>query len=343
MDEQALHSNQQAFITDGSISNNTKFESNNDKSQLSSENQIFLDEVLEGLNKPQKSLPCKYFYDEKGSQLFEDICELDEYYVTRTELALLEDIKKELAEMIGSRSTIIEPGAGAGIKIQTLLNALDSPELYVPMDISEDFLFYSAQIIQDKFPHIDILPIQGDFTQPVKWLGKNDSENKVVFFPGSTIGNFDKKSATDFLINLGDMIGENGSIIIGVDLIKDTDILENAYNDDSGKTEAFNKNLLARINQQLDGNFDLSQFKHEAIFNHQEERIEMHLISQQEQSVEINSEKFDFSKHETIHTENSHKYSVDSFLALAADANLKSKKIWTDEQQLFSIHYLVQS
>ena len=343
MDEQALHSNQQAFITDGSISNNTKFESNNDKSQLSSENQIFLDEVLEGLNKPQKSLPCKYFYDEKGSQLFEDICELDEYYVTRTELALLEDIKKELAEMIGSRSTIIEPGAGAGIKIQTLLNALDSPELYVPMDISEDFLFYSAQIIQDKFPHIDILPIQGDFTQPVKWLGKNDSENKVVFFPGSTIGNFDKKSATDFLINLGDMIGENGSIIIGVDLIKDTNILENAYNDDSGKTEAFNKNLLARINQQLDGNFDLSQFKHEAIFNHQEERIEMHLISQQEQSVEINSEKFDFSKHETIHTENSHKYSVDSFLALAADANLKSKKTWTDEQQLFSIHYLVQS
>jgi len=341
MDEQTLISTQDPFSTDRNIPDNSGLESDVSKNQLSPENQIFLEDVLEGLSQSQKSLPCKYFYDEKGSQLFEDICELDEYYVTRTEIALLEDIKKELSEMIGSHATIIEPGAGAGIKIQTLLNALDSPDLYVPMDISEDFLFYSAGVIQDKFPHIDVLPIQGDFTQPTKWLDKNSHKNKVVFFPGSTIGNFDSESATDFLINLRNLVGENGSIIVGVDLIKDKQILENAYNDSSGKTEAFNKNLLIRINQQLNANFDLSQFRHEAIFNHEKERIEMHLISQRVQSVKINSKRINFSKYETIHTENSHKYSVESFLALARNAQLKCTKTWTDKQKLFSIHYLI--
>jgi dimethylhistidine N-methyltransferase len=309
---------------------------------LSSDNQLFLDEVLEGLDQAQKTLPCKYFYDDKGSQLFEQICELEEYYITRVELTLLEDIKTELAEMIGQKATIIEPGAGAGIKIRTLLKALDTPESYVPMDISKEFLFYSAQIIQNEFPQIEIMPIQGDFTEPVSWLGKEKKNNRVVFFPGSTIGNFEQNKAIDFLNNMQHLIGKEGALIIGVDLLKEQNILEAAYNDSKGITEAFNKNLLARINQQLNANFDLKQFKHEAFLNHQDQRIEMHLVSLQDQAVTINGKQFDFSAFESIHTENSHKHSVDGFLELASKANLKCLKTWIDDQQMFSVHYLVQ-
>ena len=318
------------------------FNNKNVNNQLSTQNELFLSEVLQGLEQSPKTLPCKYFYDEKGSNLFEQICELDEYYITRVELALLEKIKNELANMIGQQAIIMEPGAGAGIKIRTLLKALNSPESYVPMDISKDFLFQSCETIQKEFPNIDIMPIQCDFTQPVKWLGQQKHDNKIVFFPGSTIGNFEKASAIQFLTNMHDLIGADGALIIGVDLLKEEKVLEAAYNDSLGVTEAFNKNLLARINSDLNADFKLDQFKHKAILNRQLARIEMHLVSQNEQTVNINGETFDFSAFETIHTENSHKYSVDSFLALAAEANLKSKKTWMDDQQLFSIHYLVQ-
>jgi len=321
---------------------NTSRGKNSLNNQINAKNKPFLNDVLDGLKQSQKTLPCKYFYDEQGSLLFEKICELEEYYITRVELALLEKTKSEIAEMIGENATIIEPGAGAGIKIRTLLKALDSPESYVPMDISRDFLFQSCKTIQNEFPQIDIMPIQGDFTQPVKWLGKQKNDNKVVFFPGSTIGNFEKQSAINFLMNMHNLIGQHGALIIGVDLLKEQKILEAAYNDSKGVTAAFNKNLLTRINQNLNADFNLNRFKHEAILNHQLARIEMYLVSQTEQTVSINGESFDFSAFETIHTENSHKYTVDSFLALAASAKLKSRKTWTDEQQLFSIHYLVQ-
>ena len=310
--------------------------------RLSSENNVFFDEVTCGLNQQQKTLPCKYFYDEKGSKLFEDICSLPEYYVTRTELALLENIKDELAIMIGKNATIIEPGAGAGIKIRTLLQALNSPELYVPLDISRDFLFYSAEVIQKKFPDIDIMPIQGDFTNPVKWLGKKESSNRIVFFPGSTIGNFKNNQAVSFLSNMHQLIGENGAMIIGVDLLKEQTILESAYDDAEGVTAAFNKNLLSRINHELNADFNLNLFEHEAFLNHQKSRIEMHLVSTKNQTVNINGEKFIFSANETIHTENSHKYSIESFLKLASQAKLKKVKTWSDENNYFSIHYLVR-
>ncbi len=309
---------------------------------LSPEKSLFLAEVIQGLQQSQKTLPCKYFYDEKGSQLFEQICELNEYYITRTELALLDEIKIELAELIGENATIIEPGAGAGIKIRTLLKALTSPESYVPMDISKDFLFYSAQIIQNQFPDINIMPIQGDFTQPVKWLGAKNNNNRVVFFPGSTIGNFETKAATDFLKNMQKLIGQHGGLIVGVDLMKDPAILEAAYDDSLGITAKFNKNLLARINKELNADFDLQQFEHQARVNQQLQRVEMHLISRISQQVNINGQIFSFDQSESIHTENSHKYTIESFLQMASAAKLKSLKYWMDEEKLFSVHYLTQ-
>ncbi len=314
----------------------------NTHKNLSMENQCFLDEVIMGLSQIPKTLPCKYFYDEYGSHLFEKICQLKEYYITRTELLLLEQIKKELAGLIGKNATIIEPGAGAGIKIRTLLKTLESPKTYVPLDISKDFLFYSAQVIQREFPQIDIDPIQGDFTQPVKWLDQQKNNNRVVFFPGSTIGNFEPEEAVCFLSNMHRLIGNEGALIIGVDLIKKTSILESAYNDSQGITAAFNKNLLTRINQQLNADFDLNQFSHKAIFNPQYQRIEMHLISQQTQMVKINGLPFSFTAGESIHTENSHKYSIESFLNMASKAQLKCVKSWQDDQQMISVHYLIR-
>lgn len=301
----------------------------------------FLSEVRLGLNAKQKTLPCKYFYDQAGSELFEKICKLDEYYITRTELALLETIKQELAQLIGNDAVIIEPGAGAGIKIRTLLAALNSPRSYVPMDISKEFLFYSAKIIQKQFPKIEIIPIQGDFTQPVKWLEKSQHNNRIVFFPGSTIGNFERESAVDFLKNMHDLVGAEGALIIGADLLKDRKVLEAAYDDKQGVTAQFNKNLLTRINQELGGDFCLEYFSHKAYLNEKEQRIEMHLVSEKRQVVNIDGEQYSFDKGESIHTENSHKYSKESFLSMAKESGFKSMKTWTDPEELFSVHYMV--
>lgn len=300
----------------------------------------FIDDVLEGLSKSQKTLPCKYFYDEVGSNLFESICDVDEYYITRTELKLLDEIKREIADLIGPDSVIIEPGAGAGIKIQKLLDELDSLKTYVPIDISADFLFYSAEKIREKFPDVEIRPIQGDFTEPYQWTGNQSLTNRVVFFPGSTIGNFTPAQAEEFLRNQKKFAGNRGAMIVGVDLVKPLKRLESAYNDSQGVTADFNKNLLVRINNELGGNFELDQFAHTAVFNEQESRIEMRLVSQQAQSVKINRQEFHFDESEYIHTENSYKYTIESFTNLAKKAGLKSHKIWTDKERLFSVHYL---
>ena len=302
----------------------------------------FIDDVIEGLSKKNKTLPCKYLYDEAGSNLFEEICELDEYYITRTELSLLESIKHELANLIGSHAAIVEPGAGAGIKIQTLLAALDSPTHYVPIDISADFLFYSAEKITQSFPDVEIRPIQGDFTEPLEWTGDKNQTNRVVFFPGSTIGNFTPVQAEFFLKNQLQFVGDNGALIIGVDQVKPLNKLVPAYNDKKGVTANFNKNLLVRINNELDGNFNLEQFEHNAVFNPLESRMEMHLVSQQEQSVRIDHQNFHFKALEKIHTENSYKYTIDSFIALAKKAGLKSHRYWEDPDSLICIHYLVK-
>jgi L-histidine Nalpha-methyltransferase len=301
----------------------------------------FLDDVIQGLESDNKTLPCKYFYDEKGSNLFEAICDLDEYYITRTELKLIESIKHQLADLIGKNAVIIEPGAGAGKKIQTLLSALDSPALYVPTDISKDFLFYSAQKIQQRFPKLDVMPLQGDFSQPFTMTNQPDLNNRVVFFPGSTIGNFTPPQAQAFLENQAQLVGDKGAIIIGFDLVKSSETLEAAYNDDVGVTAEFNKNLLQRINNELGGNFDLDNFEHEAIFNQDESRIEMHLISKTQQAVCIDEQQFEFEENETIHTENSYKYSSHEFIQLAQRAGLKSVKHWLDDNNLIAMHYLV--
>lgn len=338
MDEEQNSSNlySSAFSADSSVSIKTSPQ----KKPLTCEQQTFFEDVIDGLGKTQKTLPCKYFYDDEGSRLFEEICELEEYYVTRTELALLNQIKEELSSLIGPNASIIEPGAGAGIKIQTLLKALDSPHNYVPMDISSDFLFYSAQIIQQRFPDIEVFPIQGDFTQPVEWVDNKQSGKGIVFFPGSTIGNFEPEQAIEFLRNMSRLIGKKGALIVGVDLMKDAKILEAAYDDKQGITAQFNKNLLTRINQQLNGQFKLDQFDHKAIVNLEKQRVEMHLVSQQEQQVTINGQPIDFKCGESVHTENSHKYTQDSFVKIATQAGLHREKTWSDENGLFSIHYL---
>jgi L-histidine Nalpha-methyltransferase len=305
--------------------------------------QQFTKDVIEGLSRPQKTLPCKYFYDEEGSNLFEEICELDEYYVTRAEMALLQQIELELAELIGKDAIIIEPGAGAGIKIKKLLHALDQPQTYVPIDISADFLFESADKIKQEFPHINVLPLQGDFTQALEWHGARQQTNRLVFFPGSTIGNFTPENAVTFLKNQAKLAGEKGKLLIGFDLVKPIEKLVAAYDDKKGVTEQFNKNLLVRINKELDGDFELDNFKHEARFNQNKSRIEMHLVSKVNQSSQIEEHQFEFKAGETIHTENSYKYTHASFLKLVDAAGLTPVKHWTDSKQRVALHFLTVS
>ncbi len=300
----------------------------------------FFEDVIEGLSQSPKTLPCKYFYDAKGSQLFEAICELEEYYITRTELALIESIKDELSERIGKNATIVEPGAGAGEKIQKLLSVLDAPNAYIPIDISEDFLKYSKDKININFPALEVQPIQADFTQNTHWQDSDTHHNKIVFFPGSTIGNFSPEEASELLENFADIIDYNGAIIVGFDLKKSANKIKAAYNDKKGVTAEFNKNILTRINRELNAKIDLNSFQHEAIFNTEESRIEMHLKSTREQTVNIKSQAFNFAKDETIHTENSYKYSNKAFINLAKKAGLKSDAFWTDNNNLISVHYL---
>lgn len=289
----------------------------------------------------QKTLPCKYFYDERGSQLFTEICEQEEYYLTNTEMELLRNHAQDIAKIIGKGASIIEPGSGAGEKIQTLLRALDEPNCYIPLDISEEILQESANIIASAFPEIEVKPIQVDFTANVELPELNASHNKrLVFFPGSTIGNFNQEEVVEFLGKLRSMAGQGGSLLIGVDLIKDKEVLEAAYDDKNGVTAEFNKNLLHRINDELNADFDPNAFAHNAFFNDEESRIEMHLTSQQDQSVKIKDKIFEFAKGETIHTENSYKYSVSSFTTLAQDNGFELEKVWQDENELFGLFYL---
>lgn len=303
----------------------------------------FYQDVIDGLSKSQKTLPCKYFYDERGSLLFEQICSLDEYYVTRTELGLLASIHQELARIIGPDARVIEPGSGAGEKIKLLLGSLESPASYTPIEISQEILVRSTKEIAQHFPDLNIHPIVGDFNSAFSdkaLFNRGNTGKNIVFFPGSTIGNFSPAEALDFLSSIADAIGTQGAMIIGVDLIKETTVLEAAYNDAKGITAAFNLNILQRINNELDGSFDLDTFQHHALFNTDKNRIEMHLISQQDQYITINDESFFFAKDESIHTENSHKYSAESFKNLAQQAGFNPIKIWQDPDSYFSIHYL---
>lgn len=302
--------------------------------------QEFFEDVIEGLSKYPKSLPSKYFYDESGSRLFEEICALEEYYLTRMEVALLQSIRGQLASLIGPNAAIIEPGAGAGIKIQILLETLHAPALYAPLDISEDFLIESSQRMQQRFPRLRILPISGDFTQPRDWPRMANTDRRIVFFPGSTLGNFAAPEAVSFLKNMRTLCGNRGAMILGVDMVKEVEILEAAYNDKNGVTAAFNKNLLLRINHELGGDFNPERFAHKAFFNPRDSRIEMHLESRIEHHVKIGGRAFLIRQSERIHTENSHKFTLESIHALTQQAGFGCRTHWMDDKKYFSIHFL---
>lgn len=302
------------------------------------DDQDFLSAVVAGLSAAQKSFPAKFFYDEAGSQLFDQICELDEYYPTRTELKILEQFKDEMAALCGDQCHLMELGSGSSIKIRILMNALKNPLGYIPIDISRDHLVQSAQSFSALFPDVPVTAICADYTAEFD-LPAIDQGQYVGFYPGSTIGNFTPQEAETFLKRVKTKLN-GGGFLIGVDLVKDTDVLNAAYDDAEGVTAAFNKNLLVRCNRELGANFDLARFDHRAFFNSDDSRIEMHLVSTCDQKVQIGGHSFAFSKDETIHTENSYKYSIQSFHDLAMISGFTPVRVWTDKEDLFSVHYL---
>jgi len=305
----------------------------------------FLDDIVLGLTSPKKSLPCKYFYDEKGSLLFDEICKLKEYYITRAECALLPGVGKALRGYFSDGLTIVEPGSGAGTKVQILMKELKNVERFFSLEISSSSLNDSVDSIQESFPDLSVTPLCGDFTdaQDLAELSQEirSSTKRLVFFPGSTIGNFERSSAVAILNNLSVIAGKDGCLLVGVDLLKNRKKLIKAYDDAAGITAAFNKNILHRINAELDGNFDVdSGFEHVAVFNEKHKRVEMYLKSTVAQKVTVSGSEFTFEKDEYIHTENSHKYSPESFSAIAAEAGLELLEFWTDPGSNFGIFLL---
>ena len=301
----------------------------------------FLEEVNVGLSKINKKLSSKWFYYFYGSKLFEHITTLEEYYPTRTERKILKDNKIEIANQIGKSAVLIEPGAGDIKKIAIFLSSLEKPKKYIPLDISEDYITKLSQSFKKKFPKIAITPKGYDFSKNDKLPFKvNASENIIIFFPGSTLGNFEKKDAVKFLKMLKSKFKAK-MIIIGVDLVKDISTLISAYDDKKGITAKFNKNILRRINTELGGDIDLNSYKHLAVYNKSKKRIEMRLKSKKNNSIKINGSKYLIKKNEEIHTENSYKYTIKSFKSLANEAGWKINKTWVDKKKLFSVHCLV--
>lgn len=310
---------------------------------LSPDIEEFRSDVLSGLSRPQKSIPSKYFYDAAGSRLFQEITKLDEYYPTRTELDLLAEAAGELAELIGPGARLIEFGAGSLQKIRVLLKAMRAPEAFVPIDISQEHLVESAMALEREFPEIKIRPVVADFTADLdpRLLGGVAGQKRIAFFPGSTIGNFSRAEAESFVRRVSRLVGPGGGFLVGVDLKKDEEVLRDAYDDAQGVTAAFNRNLLVRINRELGGDFEPEQFWHRALYNEDEGRVEMHLVSRRPQTVELGNAVIRFRDGETIHTENSYKYSVQEFLDLARRAGFDPGRTWTDPEEMFSIHYLL--
>lgn len=305
--------------------------------------ETFYDDVIAGFSQHSRSLPCKYFYDERGSQLFDQICELDEYYLTRTELSIMSQYAEEMAEQIGPGVMLVEYGSGSSIKTRILLDHLRDPVAYVPVDISRDHLQKSADNLAMLFPEIEVLSVCADFTENFELpISQREPTHNAVYFPGSTIGNFQPEIAQTMLTRLVDLCGCGGGLLLGVDLQKDIHVLESAYNDAAGVTAEFNLNLLRRINRELDGDINVDQFAHKAHYNQTSNRIELALVSQCDQTLNVGDHSFDFLKGESIHTEYSHKYTIDGFAALAAAAGLTLRKQWTDKQDRFAVlHFAI--
>lgn len=299
-------------------------------------------EVLRGLQQAQKTLPSKLFYDELGSQLFEAICELEEYYLTRTETAIMRAHIGEIVSLLGQGCVLIEYGSGNSQKTHLLLEALPDPVAYIPVDISETSLIRSAATLAAAYPGLAILPVWADYTHPFTLpLITRPGARKVAYFPGSTIGNFYPDQAVAFMQRLAHTTGPNGALLIGVDLKKDPAVLNRAYNDRAGVTAVFNLNILARLNREFGADFQLDQFVHYAFYNEFEGRIEMHLISQRAQTVHMGEHTIPLKAGETILTEVSYKYTLEGFQHLAAQAGFSLGRVWMDAGHQFSIQYLI--
>lgn len=301
----------------------------------------FVTEVLTGLSRMQKSLPPKLLYDKVGSEIFEEICELEEYYPTRTEKLILETYSPEMCELMGEDVLLIEPGSGAGEKVRYLLPHLKNPRAYVPIEISKEILLRMTEELHEEFPGLTVKPVCADFTADFELPLTVESSRgkKVIFFPGSTIGNFNPAEAIHFLRHYTGMLGSEGGFLIGADLKKGPEIFQRAYDDAKGVTARFNLNLLERINREAGGTFELEHFEHEARYNEQYGRVEMHLKSKVPQLVRVNETIFRFHAGETIHTENSYKYSLDEFIALCGKAELALRRYWKDPENLFCMYY----
>ncbi len=304
-------------------------------------------ELLEGLRASQKSIAPKYFYDEQGSRLFERITRLPEYYLTRTEIGILRATVQEIAELPGSgaqrrsgKPVLVECGSGSGEKARILIDGV-SPQAYVAIDISKDFLVSSCEALSSDYPDLDVYAVCADYSQNWDLSEVLDTDARLLaFFPGSSLGNFEPDEAAIFLSQVGQAISGRGSLLIGIDPPKDASVLEAAYNDSAGVTARFNLNLLTRLNREFGANFDLSGYRHKAVYNQIEARIEMYLVSKRDQEVRIGGDRMFIAKDEAIHTENSYKYSYDRFVDMAQEVGFSCTRYWTDEAGLFSVFLL---
>ncbi|MBK8259190.1 MAG: L-histidine N(alpha)-methyltransferase [Polyangiaceae bacterium] len=295
-------------------------------------------EVVEGLAKPQKTLPCKYFYDADGAQLFEAICATQEYYLTRTERRIFKEHLPDIAKRVGPRAMVIEPGSGSGVKTRMLLEALESPAAYVPVDLSRTQLLVTSAEIAGALPDLEVLPVCADYSQPFPLPGPmSGSGRRLVFYPGSTIGNFDRPEATQFLKRMAEEAGPGGGLLIGFDLKKDPTVLHAAYNDSHGLTARFNKNLLVRIAKHCDTDLELDNFAHYAFYNPAHGRVEMHLVAVRDHTVRIKEHKFVFNAGESIWTESSYKYTRAEVRGLATRAGLEVAAEYVDDKNWFLV------
>jgi dimethylhistidine N-methyltransferase len=303
----------------------------------------FLSDVLAGLHMTPKQLPCKYFYDQRGSELFDRICQLDEYYLTRSELVIMDRFAPEMGAQIGPGAMLVEYGSGSSVKTRYLLDNLPDAVAYVPVDISDEHLQRTARELARDYPRIEVLPVCADFTEHFALpASMRPATHSAIYFPGSTIGNFLPDQAADLLGRITRLSSKGGGLLIGIDLKKDPATIEAAYNDPSGVTAEFNLNMLARINRELGADFDLGSFFHQARYNSELGRVEMYLVSHAAQTVTIGNERIDFFRDETICTEYSHKYMVDEFAAIAATAGLSLHEQWMDKNRYFAVlHFAV--
>jgi dimethylhistidine N-methyltransferase len=296
-------------------------------------------ELLDALTTDPRSIPSKLLYDARGSQLFEQVCKTEEYYVTRVELEIMREHAAEMAEHCGPRCGLIEYGSGSGIKTRILLEALSGPAAYVPIDISRHALEDSVDSLSQQFPELTIHPICGDYTLELD-LPDLDAQRSVVYFPGSTIGNFEPDDARAFLGRAAAACGPGGAMLIGVDLHKSSHLLEQAYDDGAGVTAEFELNVLHRLNREFDADFDVAGFEYEALYNEDERRVEMYVTSQRDQKVEIADLSLELQNGERIRTEHAYKYSLEDFAALAQQASFEVEKLWLDQDELFSVQML---